>query len=135
MAAQPRLISGSTAYLGGNFSRIAPYPGSSARFDPSTAELKNPWPEVNGVVNDIVSDNSGGWYLGGDFTSVGGVPRTDLAHVLADGTLDPSWAPTTNGAVRALAVGTDTVFAGGEFSAANGVSRGNLGGSPPRRVH
>jgi hypothetical protein len=121
-------ISGSTAYIGGNFSRIAPYTGSSARFDASSAQLDIPWPEVNGVVNDVVSDNAGGWYLGGDFTSVGGVPRTDLAHVLADGTLDPNWAPTTNGLVRALAVGTDTVLAGGEFSAANGASRGNLAG-------
>jgi beta-propeller uncharacterized protein DUF5122 len=121
-------LAGSTAYIGGNFSRIAPYTGSSARFDASTAQLKAPWPEVNGVVNAIVSDNAGGWYLGGDFTSVGGVPRTDLAHVLGDGTLDPGWAPTTNGLVRALAVSTDTVFAGGEFSTANGVSRGNLAG-------
>ena len=121
-------ISGSTAYIGGNFSRIAPYTGSSALFDASTAGLKDPWPEVNGVVNAIVSDNAGGWYLGGDFTSVAGVARTDLAHVLPDGTLDPNFAPTTNGLVRALAAGTDTVFAGGEFSAANGASRGNLAG-------
>src|SRR5688500_1176586 len=76
-------VSGSTAYIGGNFSRIAPYTGSSARFDAADAQLKNPWPEVDGVVNAIVSDGTGGWYLGGDFRSVGGVPRTDLAHVLA----------------------------------------------------
>ena len=121
-------ISGSTAYIGGNFTRIAPYTGSSALFDASTAQLNTPWPEVNGVVNDVVSDGAGGWYLGGDFTSVGGVPRTDLAHVLADGTLDPNFAPTTDGLVRALAVGTGTVFVGGEFAAANGSPRGNLAG-------
>ena len=28
-------VSGSTAYIGGNFSRIAPYTGSSALFDAS----------------------------------------------------------------------------------------------------
>ena len=88
-------ISGSTAYIGGNFTRIAPYTGSSALFDASNGELKRPWPEVAGVVNDVVSDGTGGWYLGGDFNSVGGVSRTDLAHVMADGTVDPSWAPTT----------------------------------------
>jgi len=119
-------ISGSTAYIGGNFSRIAPYTGSSARFDASTAQLKGPWPEVNGVVNAIESDNAGGWYLGGDFRSVGGVPRTDLAHVLADGSIDQNWAPTTNGEVRELVVGASFVVAGGEFSSANGSSRGNL---------
>ena len=125
-------ISGSTAYIGGNFTRIAPYTGSSALFDASTAQLNTPWPEVNGVVNDVVPDGAGGWYLGGDFTSVGGVPRTDLAHVLADGTLDPNFAPTTDGLVRALAVGTGTVFAGGEFSTANGSRARTWRASTPR---
>ena len=121
-------VSGSTAYIGGNFSRIAPYTGSSALFDASNGDLKKPWPEVEGVVNDVVPDGTGGWYLGGDFRSVGGVPRTDLAHVMSDGTVDPNWAPTTDGFVRALVVGTNTVFAGGEFATANGVARKNLAG-------
>ena len=121
-------LSGSTAYIGGNFSRIAPYTGSSALFDASNGELKKPWPEVEGVVNAVVPDGAGGWYLGGDFRSVGGVPRTDLAHVMPDGTVDPNFAPTTDGLVRALAVGTGTVFAGGEFSTANGEARENLAG-------
>src|SRR5829696_3135574 len=112
-------VSGSTAYIGGNFTRIAPYTGSSALFNPGNGEVKKPWPEVNGVVNDVVADGSGGWYLGGDFKSVGGASRTDLAHVLADGTLDPNFSPSTNGEVRALAVGGGSVFAGGEFSQAN----------------
>lgn len=121
-------VSGSTAYIGGNFSRIAPYTGSSVRFDASTSAREKPWPEVNGVVNAVAADGTGGWYLGGDFHSVGGVARTDLAHVLADGTLDPTWAPTTDGLVRTLAVGGGTVFAGGQFSTAGGAPRGNLAG-------
>src|SRR5215213_11715468 len=58
-------VSGSTAYIGGNFTRIAPYTGSSALFNSGNGEVKKPWPEVNGVVNDVVADGSGGWYLGG----------------------------------------------------------------------
>src|SRR4051794_2551921 len=119
-------LSGSTAYIGGNFSRIAPYTGSSALFDAASGDLKQPWPDVVGVVNAVVSDGSGGWYLGGNFSSVAGVARTDLAHVLADNSLDPDFAPTTNGEVRALAVGAGGLFAGGEFSQANGSQRGNL---------
>src|SRR5215208_2377269 len=121
-------LSGSTLYIGGNFTRIAPYTGSSARFEAANGDLKKPWPEVEGVVNAIVADGFGGWYLGGDFRSVGGVPRTDLAHVLADETVDPAWAPSTNGTVRALAVDTNTVFAGGEYTTANGVAHGHLAG-------
>src|SRR5215216_6538284 len=60
-------LSGSTLYLGGNFSRIAPYTGSSALFDAATGDVEKPWPEVNGVVNDVVPDGNQGWYLGGDF--------------------------------------------------------------------
>jgi hypothetical protein len=122
-------VSGSTAYIGGNFTRIGPYTGSSAMFDSSSGNLK-PWPEVEGVVNAVAVDGAGGWYLGGDFRSVGGVARTDLAHVLPDGTVDPNWAPTTNGTVRALAVDNPggPVYAGGEFSMANDTGRGNLAG-------
>ncbi|HKP21015.1 MAG TPA: hypothetical protein VJT68_05830, partial [Thermoleophilaceae bacterium] len=120
-------VSGSTAYIGGNFSRIAPYTGSAARFSESTGELQ-PWPQVEGVVNAVAPDGAGGWYLGGDFRSVGGVPRTDLAHILPSGLLDPDWAPSTNGLVRALAVGADTVFAGGEFTTVSGTARENLAG-------
>ena len=119
-------LSGSTAYIGGNFSRIAPYTGSSALFEAPSGNLKRPWPEVAGVVNDVAADGAGGWYLGGDFNSVGGVPRTDLAHVRPDGSLDPDFAPSTDGLVRAIAVGAGTVFAGGDFSQANGTPRGNL---------
>ena len=121
--------SGSTLYIGGNFSRIARYTGSSALFSPSSNEARKPWPEVNGVVNAVESDGAGGWYLGGDFRSVGGVPRTDLAHVLADRSVDPDWAPSTNGYVRVLQAPAgpgEPVFAGGEFTAANGVARGHL---------
>src|SRR5215210_4330962 len=123
-------VSGSTAYIGGNFTRIAPYTGSSARFDASNGQLKNPWPEVEGVVNAVAVDGAGGWYLGGDFRSVGGVPRTDLAHVLANGSVDPSWAPTTDGTVRALAVDNPSgpIYAGGEFGTVNGSARSHLAG-------
>jgi trimeric autotransporter adhesin len=119
-------VSGSTAYIGGNFTRIAPYTGSSALFNAANGEVKKPWPEVNGVVNAVVADGSGGWYLGGDFRSVGGAPRTDLAHVLADRNVDPAWAPATDGTVRALALAPGEVYAGGEFTTANGQTRGHL---------
>src|SRR5215211_2361904 len=126
-------VSGSTAYIGGNFARIAPYTGSSALFDATSGALEKPWPEAEGVVNAIVADGSGGWYLGGDFRSLGGVPRTDLAHVLPDRSVDPNWAPTTDGVVRALAAAGagGLVYAGGDFSAANGQARASLASFSP----
>jgi hypothetical protein len=129
-------VSGQTAYVGGNFSRVAPYTGGSVNLDASTAERRTPWPEVEGVVNAVAPDGSGGWYLGGDFSSVAGVPRQNLAHVRTDGTLDEGWAASTNGIVRALAVRNtlangSSVFAGGSFTSANGVARDNLAAFEP----
>src|SRR3954451_15017558 len=74
-------LAGPIAYLGGNFTRLAPYTGSSAAFNAANADLMQPWPQVDGVVEAVAADGSGGWYLGGDFKSVGGVSRTDLAHI------------------------------------------------------
>src|SRR3954468_23414359 len=112
-------ISGPIAYLGGNFTRLAPYTGSSAAFDAASGDLRQPWPQVDGAVEAVAPDGSGGWYLGGGFKSAGGVSRTDIAHIRADHTLDPAWAPSTNSEVRALAVGNGFVVAGGDFSQAN----------------
>ena len=119
-------ISGQTAFVGGNFGRIAPYTGGSVRIDATTAAAKSPWPQVTGTVHAVKPDGSGGWYLGGEFAAVDGVARQNLAHVRADGTLDPGWTASVNGVVRALAVNGSSVIAGGTFSVANGVARDNL---------
>ena len=119
-------ISGQTAYIGGNFGRVAPYTGGSVRIDSTSAAAKTPWPDVAGTVYAVASDGVGGWYLGGDFAAVAGVGRQNLAHVLANGTLDLGWTASTSGVVRALVVGNGFVFAGGTFSTANGTARDNL---------
>jgi hypothetical protein len=129
-------VSGKIAYLGGNFGRIAPYTGGSARLDASSAAAKAPWPQVAGTVNAVQSDQSGGWYLGGSFSSVGGVPRQNVAHVRADGTLDENWNASTNGVVRAIAVRQagifgSNVFVGGSFTSADGTARDNLAAFDP----
>jgi hypothetical protein len=124
-------VSGQTAYVGGNFGRIAPYTGGSARIDSSTAQAKAPWPQVAGTVHAVAFDGLGGWYLGGDFSTVAGSPHQNLAHVRADGTLDEAWLGATNGVVRALAANGSNVFAGGTFSIANGVGRDNLAAFDP----
>src|SRR4051794_17691666 len=129
-------VSGQTAYVGGNFGRIAPYTGSSVRIDSSTAEANTPWPEVVGTVYAVASDGGGGWYLGGDFSAVGGVPRQNVAHVSSNGTLDQNWTGSTNGTVRAIAVRNtiafgSNVFVGGSFTSADGVARDNLAALNP----
>ena len=48
-------ISGSTAYVGGTFSRVAPYTGGSVRLDKTTAQPRVPWPPVDGTVEAIAA--------------------------------------------------------------------------------
>jgi hypothetical protein len=113
-------VSGSTAYLGGDFNSIAPYTGGSLSFDPQTGQRRASWPEVAGAVSAAIGDGSGGWYIGGSFKRIGGVARQNLAHVRADGSVDPAWAPTADANVRALVEHGGIVYIGGFFHNING---------------
>jgi trimeric autotransporter adhesin len=113
-------VSGSTAYLGGDFKSIAPYTGGSLSFDPQTGQRRASWPDVAGTVSAAIRDGSGGWYVGGAFSRIGDVARQNLAHVLADGSVDPAWAPTADADVRALVEHGGLVYVGGSFHNVNG---------------
>jgi trimeric autotransporter adhesin len=113
-------VSGSTAYVGGEFGSIAPYTGGSLSFDPQTGQRRASWPDVVGSVAAAVRDGSGGWYVGGSFQHIGGVARRNLAHVRADGSVDPAWAPTADGGVRTLVEHGGIVYIGGFFHNVNG---------------
>ena len=115
-------VSGSTAYIGGNFSYVGPATGGSAAFNASSGALVSPWPQVAGIVYAVVTDGSGGWYLGGDFDSIGTGHYDNIAHVKADGTVDTAWKGGTNGTVFSIVVSGSRVFAGGAFSTAHDAS-------------
>lgn len=120
------LLSGTTAFVGGRFTRVGPYTGALARVDRGAGTLREGWPEVAGSVVDVISDGDGGWYLGGDFFAVGELPRANLAHIRADGTVDAAFAPSTDGTVWALQLVGGVVYAGGSFGQANGEPHSRL---------
>ncbi|MBJ7521003.1 MAG: hypothetical protein JHC84_14995 [Solirubrobacteraceae bacterium] len=109
-------LQGSTAYLGGDFTSIAPFTGGSVSLSRTSDQPRPGWPDVAGTVRAAEPDGAGGWYLGGAFTAVGGVPRENLAHVRADGTVDPTWAPTANSTVSTIVRHAGHVYVGGGFS-------------------
>jgi predicted small secreted protein len=78
---------------------------------------------VNGAIEAVVTDGSGGWYIGGTFTQIGDTVRNNIAHINSDGTLDAFWDPDSNSPVSTLAVSGNTVYAGGNFTYIGGQSR------------
>ena len=99
------------------------YTGNGVPLMASTGAPAAAYPKVDGTVNAVVPDGSGGWYMGGSFTRVGGVARNYLAHILSDGTVDYSWSPNPNAAVYTLAVNGGTLYAGGWFTNIDGQLR------------
>jgi hypothetical protein len=116
-------VSGSTAYLGGNFSYLGPPTGSGASLDLTNGAVSPSWPAITGSVYAIVADGSNGWYVGGDFASIGPAHYDNLVHILSNGTIDTSWQARTNGPVYSLLVSGGTLYAGGSFTEANDTDR------------
>ena len=108
--------SGGTLYLGGSFTRVGPRTGGAVPTSDTTGQVQTPFPQVNGEVDAMAPDGSGGYFIGGTFTAVGGVAISNAAHILANGTLDTSWNPNPNDQVEALAVSGSTVYLGGAFT-------------------
>lgn len=118
-------IVGTTLYMGGAFTAVGPTTGPGVPIDAGTGAAISGFPRLDGQVNAVVSDGSGGWFIGGAFTMVGGLPRANLAHVLSDNTV-AAWNPGASGQVLALAFDGLTLYVGGSFSAVGGQSRSNL---------
>lgn len=105
---------GGATYLGGIFSYLGPLTGSCVALDATTGALVPGSPRVNGLINRVVSDGTGGWFIAGTFTSVGGAARPGLARIRADMTLD-SWVPDylPGSDVRDIARSGSTLYACG----------------------
>lgn len=116
---------GSTVVLGGAFTHAGPYTGNFASV-PVGGGTPTSLPVVDGTVNAVVPDGSGGWYIGGSFTSVGSNAISNLVHITSAGAVDAAWVPSPNAEVDALALSGATLYVGGQFSTIGGTSRSNV---------
>ncbi len=122
---------GTTTYLGGTFTQVAPYHGNGVPFNPGTGLPFADFSKVDatnaglttGGLYISIPDGLGGWYIGGQFRRVGGLARDRLAHILPSGHVDPAWNPGANGTVLGLAYDNGLVYAVGDFTVAGGASR------------
>lgn len=120
-----------TVYIGGNFTRVAPYTGSGVPFSTRNnppQQISN-FPKVSGGSVDIViADNQGGWYIGGNFKKVGDLPREKIAHIFADGSVDQNLSLYVNNPVNTLAFDSANhiLYVAGKFTSIGGQTRNRV---------
>jgi hypothetical protein len=105
-------------YLAGEFGSIGPPTGSTALIDAATASLK-PFPQIDGQVQVVVGDGSGGWYVAGTFNHAGNVFTQGLAHVFANGTVDPNLRSVEGFNPTAMVLLGHTLYVAGSFTVIN----------------
>ncbi len=130
------VVSGSTAYLGGEFTSVRPAgdpagTGEVARNHVAALNLETgallPWdPNANSTVQAIAVSGQT-VYLGGTFGTVGGKTHARVAAVDATtGAPIQTFKAKTNGEVMSIAVGANGLYLGGNFTTADKVARNFL---------
>jgi outer membrane protein assembly factor BamB len=130
------VISGSTAYLGGEFTSVRPSgdavgTGEVARNHAAAVNVETgallPWnPNANNTVQTIAV-NGATVYLGGTFGTVGGKTHTRIAAVDATtGAPVQTFKGKANAEVMSLAVGATGLYAGGSFTLMDNVAHNYL---------
>lgn len=115
-------VSGSTIYVGGEFTQIGGESRNNIAALDATTGLATAWdPDCNGTVYGI-SVSGSTVYAGGGFFTVGGEDRWLLAAIDADSGAPTSFATMVDHDVRAVVVADGVVYVGGYFTVA-GVQR------------
>lgn len=124
------IFSGSTAYLGGSFTKVRSPNGSwvarsrLAAVNTSTCAVLSWAPRANGEVRALHVLGTT-VYVGGYFTNLNGVTRNRLAAVNTSGTL-LAFNPNLNGSVRAITSYGGRLFVGGDFLQVGATARNKL---------
>jgi hypothetical protein len=120
-------VSGSTVYVGGNFSRVGgrsrrdiaaldARTGKATAWNPNAQDRYVDWVHALAVSGSTV-------YVGGRFRRIGGAWRGDIAAIDARTGKATPWSAHASGSVEALAVSGSTIYAGGWFRRIGGESR------------
>lgn len=102
-----------TLYLAGSFAPNRRPPIAAFEFDAATGRAVSPLGLIQGTVNVIISDGSGGFFIGGNFLCAESPAHRNLIHLLSNLKLDVGWRPDPNGEISLLVrQGTMLYFAG-----------------------
>jgi hypothetical protein len=130
--------SGTTVYIGGDFTRVGPATGRGcagasskwvtrnhiAAIDCFTGRATSWNPDADAPVVDLAVSGSS-VYAAGGFSHIGGKARNCIAKlsVCGTGAADPTWDPNADLDVWTVAVSGSSVYAGGAFSSIGGQPR------------
>jgi len=137
--ARTSAITGSTVYIGGNFSTVfAPVSGKDYprkrlfAYDESTGSLTSFAPSINGEVWALEPSPDGHFlYVAGDFDTVNGVSRKGLARFDLRTRALTAFNAHLDGRVRSVDYVGSHLIVGGAFSHVNGVRRVGLASLDP----
>jgi FlgD Ig-like domain/Cohesin domain len=120
------VVSGSTIYVGGNFTNIGGQPRHGiAALEASTGQATSWNPNASSIVRSLaVKDTT--VYAGGLFDSIGGQSRQYLAAISVATGNATAWNPVLNAGVTIMASSDSLLFVGGLFSSAGGQARQHL---------
>jgi len=124
-------VSGSTVYVGGQFTGIGGADRQSIAALDATTGLATAWnPGLSGdgflpFVSALAISGST-VYVGGQFTGIGGAERHNIGALDATTGLATTWNPSAGGGVYALAISGSSVYAGGRFESLGGVERQSI---------
>ncbi|HEV3494967.1 MAG TPA: hypothetical protein VHA34_01310, partial [Actinomycetes bacterium] len=119
------VTNGNTAYIGGEFTSLAPTLELAGAIDGASGLPQPGFPKLDsGEVKVAAPDGAGGWYIGGNFKiSLSATDsRVALARIRADGSVDPQWKPLlaaqqqAPSTIWAMAVDNNYVYVGGDFT-------------------
>ena len=120
------VVSGSTVYAGGSFTRIGGQSRSNIGAVDVTTALATAWdPEADGPVVALALNGST-MYVGGFFNNIGLKQHSNLAALDTTVGQATSWNPGPDNWVRALAAAGSVVYAGGDFSGLSGLDAPHL---------
>ncbi len=131
---------GGVAYLGGEFKKMVPPGGGTAKsrgylaaIDGASGKLTGWNPKASGKVLALeLSADGKSLYVGGDFSYIGGRSASKLAKIdLATGKVDTRFRPSVKGRVRGLALDGDRLYIGGDFKTVGGQPRPKLAAVDP----
>ncbi len=121
---------GSQIIAGGNFGMIGHCTGAGVVLNAATGAMiesdsLHRTHFIQGIVQAVVGDGSGGWYVGGIFDRVGQTAIKNLVHINSVGQVS-NWTPNPDGQVFTLKLVGNRLFVGGDFS--------NIAGSARRAI-